>query len=96
MLLPKNLKVDYKRAVTSAENGWFAWLLWEMITPGWTAVFLIITALFFYNKASQAETDREKSAYKEAGFSLLSWGLINGLVYVLIVAKQQSPMKKRA
>ena len=89
-MLPKQYKIDYSRAIASAEKGWISWFLWEMITPGWTAVFLIFTALVFYNKASKAETEREKSAYKEAGFTLLSWGLLNGLVYVFIVAKQQS------
>lgn len=91
-LLPKSLKVDYCQAAETAEKEWVTYLLWECITPGWTAVFLILSALWYYWKArtvrDRGDSGGEK-AYQDAANAFLLWGGFNSLVYLVIVYTQR-------
>jgi len=96
-LLPKSLKVDYCRASEAAENGGYLhYFLWEAITPGWTAVFLILTAIWYYWKGRNARDVSDfggEKAYNDAANAILLWGILNSCVYASIVFTQKSKLK---
>lgn len=78
-------------ASQTAEKEWISYFLWECITPGWTAVFLVLSAVWYYMKArrSRDASDYSKeSAYIDSGNAFLLWGLFNSFVYLIIVASQ--------
>jgi hypothetical protein len=91
-LLPKSLKVDYCLASEKAEKEWLTYLLWECITPGWTAVFLILSGVWYYWKAGNAKHAGDfagEKAYRDAANAFMLWGGLNSLVYITIVYSQR-------
>lgn len=78
-------------ASQSAEKEWLLYILWECITPGWTAVFLVLSSVWYYMKARKARDSGDygrEFAYNDSGNAFLLWGLFNCVVYLTIVASQ--------
>lgn len=62
------------------------YFLWDFISPGWTAAFLILTGIFFFQKTSKSNVQEEEDAYKEAALVFTLWGAFNLCVYFVLVA----------
>jgi cbb3-type cytochrome oxidase subunit 3 len=91
-ILPHFLKIDYCQASLTAKKEWLTYILWECITPGWTAVFLILSAVWYYMKGRESRNAGDYSkqfAYNDAANAFLLWGIFNGVVYFSIVATQR-------
>jgi len=71
----------------STDKSWFAWALWTLISPGRTAIFMLITAIYFYVKANHDPV--QKSAYEEAALTLGLWAIINILAFIFLFTRQK-------
>ena len=94
--LPKEFKVDYCLASEKAETNLLTYLLWECITPGWTAIFLILSAFWYFAKGREARKNGDHSkqrAYGDAANAFLLWGILNSFVYLFLVIQQRRRKK---
>lgn len=91
-LLPEQFKVDYCLVTEKAKTDWITYLLWEGITPGWTAVFLILTGIWYYFKGLTARSHGDHSkqrALHDARNAFFFWGLLNCFLYLLLAIQQR-------
>ena len=77
-------KIDYGKANNSTTRGWIDWFLWDSITPGYTAIFMVLTAAWYLYKAWNTDNTDKKEIYYEAVIAFASWGVFNGLCYVYL------------
>lgn len=92
-LLPKAFKVDYCVASERAEKDLLTYILWECITPGWTAIFLVLSAFWYLAKGREARKRGDHTgqrAYGDAANAFLLWGLFNSFVYLFLVYQQRN------
>ena len=77
-------KVNYTKAVNSTTRGWIDYLAWEMITPGYTAIFMLLTGAWYLYKAIVTEHPEVKYALYETAIAFGLWGVFNGLCYMYL------------
>ena len=77
-------KVNYGSVTNPAGRSWFTYLLWEMITPGYTAIFMFLTGLWYAYKAWNTDIKETKAAFNEAALAFGLWGIFNGFCYVYL------------
>ena len=82
-------KLNYARATDTAKRSWPAFLLWEFITPGYTAIWILLTSAWYYYRASNADTEGAKKAFNEVAVVFLVWGLVNISAYGVLVYMQR-------
>ena len=85
--LPESWKVNYSQA--EKDKSIISWLLWAFLSPGWTAIFLFLTGLYYYYLAKNESSAEAKKQLNDVGFALVSWGVLNGACYILLVLYQK-------
>ena len=83
-------KVNYARATNVSTRGWLDWFLWDSITPGYTAVFMVLTAAWYLYKAWTTDNPDKKEIYYEATIAFASWGLFNAACYVYLAYRHNT------
>lgn len=81
--------MNYARATDTAKRSWPAFLLWEFITPGYTALWLLLTSAWYFYRASNTDSVDAKNAFNEVAYVFLAWGLFNAAVYGILVYMQR-------
>jgi hypothetical protein len=76
-------KVNYGKATNSSAD-WLTKLLWSMITPGYTAIFMLLTGAWYLYKAMNTTNPDVKAAFYETAIAFGLWGLFNGICYVYL------------
>jgi len=82
-------KVNYAKATDASSRGWVGWLLWEMITPGYTAIFMLLTGAWYLYKAIHTENKEVKHAFYETAIAFGLWGLFNGACYIYLAFRHK-------
>ena len=83
-ILPQAWRVNYLSAAVEAKKSWTTFILWECITPGYTAVFLLLTGAWYYYKSLKSKTEDAKAAFHETALAFSLWGAFNTLVYIML------------
>ena len=89
-MVPNALKVDVCDADRS--EGFLLKILWNWIAPGYTLLFLFITAAVWFHNHKTALKDEDESAakvWKDASTTLFYWAGSNLVAYLLIVMIQR-------
>lgn len=90
-VLPTPLKVKYDAAQGHTwKSNWVAKLAWDFISPGTTAVFLVLTGLWYFYRMEKTQDAQARDALKDAALAFFLWGLFNSVLY-LVLAWYQSP-----
>lgn len=92
-LVPSKYKVDMGRV--GSDKSLLGKVLFEFISPGGTAIFLVLTGVWYFVKAARSSDALEKAAFNEAAWAFLAWGILNGLIYWLLVAHQRGKLPSR-
>jgi hypothetical protein len=80
------LKLNYAKVAN--QRSWLAFILWEFITPGYTALWFLLTSAWYFYRASNADSQDTKKAFNEVAVVFLAWGVFNLLAYGLLVTVQ--------
>lgn len=59
-------------------------VLWEFISPGGTAVFMLLTAASYAWQASRPRDAEEKKALRATARAFLLWGVFNAACYAAL------------
>jgi hypothetical protein len=79
-------KINYTKV--QADTSWIGWFLWDSLAPGWTAIFLTLTGLWYYYKSFKSVEYLEGVAYNDAAVAFFLWGFFNLIIYRLLILYQ--------
>ena len=84
-------KVNYAKVANASDKGWMDYILWEMITPGYTAIFLLLTGAWYLYKAMNTDNTDLKAAYYETTIAFGLWGVFNAGCYAYLAYRHNKP-----